>query len=223
MRILIIEDNERLADIIKRGLTEEGYAADIAETGETGEEYLENISYDLIMLDIMLPGKDGNAVCRKLREKRVKTPILMLTAKGSLNDKINGLDNGADDYMVKPFEFEELYARIRALLRREENLIPKVIRRGDLALDTVTRRVKQGAREIDLTAKEYAILEYLFRYPEIVITRTMIEQHIWDFDLDSSSNLIDAYISRLRRKIDNEGEESFIQTIKGIGYRMAKK
>jgi len=223
MRILIIEDNGRLADIIKRGLAEEGYAADIATTGETGEEYLESIPYDLIILDIMLPGKDGNVVCRELREKMIKTPILMLTAKNGLNDKINGLDNGADDYMVKPFEFEELYARIRALLRREENLMPQVMRAGELTLDTTGRRVRRGTKEIDLTAKEYAILEYLLRYPDMVITRTMIEQHIWDLELDSSSNLIDAYISRLRRKIDDEGEESFIQTIKGVGYRITRK
>jgi DNA-binding response OmpR family regulator len=223
MRILVIEDNIQLAEIIKRGLSEEGYAVDTAPSGETGEEYLQSVPYDLIILDIILPGKDGITVCRGLREKNIKTPVLMLTAKDSLNDKITGLDSGADDYVVKPFEFEELFARIRALLRRKENLIPHILQVGELVLDISTRRVWRGQRQIDLTAKEYAIMEYLMRYPNLVITRIMIEQHIWNLELDSSSNLIDAYISRLRRKIDNGDEISFIQTIKGVGYRMAQQ
>jgi len=223
MRILIVEDNRQLAEIIKRGLSEEGYAADIAMSGEEGEDYIESIPYDLIILDIILPGKDGISVCQRLRGKRIKTPILMLTAKGSLNDKVMGLESGADDYVVKPFEFAELYARIRALLRREENLLPQKLQIGDLVLDMSARRVRRGQRPIELTAKEYAILEYLMRHPDLVITRTMIEQHVWDLELDTTSNLIDVYISRLRRKIDEGGENSLIQTIKGAGYRLASK
>jgi DNA-binding response OmpR family regulator len=222
MRILVIEDNQHLANIIKRGLVEEGYAVDISTSGEAGEEYMEGIPYDLLILDIILPGKDGIAVCKSLRERKFKTPILMLTAKDSLDDKITGLDSGADDYLVKPFEFEELYARIRALLRREENLVAQILQIGDLSLDISTKQVWRKKELIELTAKEYSILEYLMRHPNLVITRTMIEQHIWDIGLDSSSNLIDAYISRLRRKIDDEDEPSFIQTIKGAGYRIVK-
>jgi len=222
MRILVIEDNQHLANIIKRGLVEEGYAVDISTSGETGEEYMEGIPYDLLILDIILPGKDGIAVCKSLRERKFKTPILMLTAKDSLDDKITGLDSGADDYLVKPFEFEELYARIRALLRREENLVAQILQIGDVSLDISTKQVWRKKELIELTAKEYSILEYLMRHPNMVITRTMIEQHIWDIGLDSSSNLIDAYISRLRRKIDDGDEPSFIQTIKGAGYRIVK-
>lgn len=223
MRILVIEDNRQLAELIKRGLSEEGYAVDIALSGEEGEDYTDSIPYDLIILDIILPGKDGISICQGLRERGIKTPVLMLTAKDSLNDKVIGLDSGADDYVVKPFEFEELYARIRALLRREENLLPQKLQIGDLVLDMSTRRVWRGQRPIELTAKEYAILEYLMRHPDLVITRIMMEQHIWNLELDSTSNLIDVYISRLRRKIDEGEESSLIQTIKGVGYRLASK
>jgi len=221
MRILVIEDNQQLAELIKRGLSEAGYAVDIAFSGEEGEEYADSVPYDLIILDIILPGKDGIAVCRELRQKRVKTPVLMLTAKNSLGDKVEGLDSGADDYLVKPFEFEELYARIRALLRREENLLPRKLKAGDLVLDMTTRRVWREDRPIELTAKEYSILEYLMRHPGLVITRIMLEQHVWNLEMDSASNLIDVYISRLRRKIDEGEKARLIQTVKGVGYRLA--
>ncbi|MBN2076422.1 MAG: response regulator transcription factor [Dehalococcoidales bacterium] len=221
MRILVIEDNQQLADLLNRGLSEAGYAVDIALSGEEGEEYIESVPYDLLILDIILPGKDGIAVCRGLRQNGIKLPILMLTAKNSLGDKIEGLDSGADDYLVKPFEFEELYARIRALLRREENLIPQKLQIGSLVFDTKARQVWCGQTVIELTSKEFAILEYLARHPNLVITRTMLEQHVWNLGLDSTSNLIDVYISRLRRKIDIAGETSLIQTVKGVGYRLA--
>ncbi len=221
MRILVVEDNRHLAELIKRGLSEAGYAVDIALSGEEGEILIDNVPYDLIILDIILPGKDGIAVCRGLRQKRVKTPIIMLTAKSSLGDKVEGLDSGADDYLVKPFEFEELYARVRALLRREENLLPQKLKAGDLVLDMSTRQLWRGERPIELTAKEYAILEYLMRSPNLVITRIMLEQHIWNLELDSTSNLIDVYISRLRRKIDEREKTGLIQTVKGVGYRLA--
>jgi DNA-binding response OmpR family regulator len=220
MRILIVEDEKRLAEIIRRGLTEEGYAADIAPSGEEAEELAACIPYDLILLDIMLPGIDGFQVCRNLRKKGLKTPVLMLTARDSVSDRVKGLDSGADDYLVKPFAFEELYARIRALLRREENLIPQKLRVGDLEMDTLTRQVWRGNRLIDLTAREYAILEYFMRNPNIVITRLMLEQHVWNLSLDSSSNLVEVYIRKLRSKIDPEEKTSLIQTVKGAGYRL---
>ncbi len=220
MRILVIEDEAQLAELIKRGLEEEGYAVDTAGTGESGEELAEDIPYDLVVLDIMLPGKDGLEVCRALRAKKVKIPILMLTAKDAIEDKVKGLDSGADDYMVKPFVFEELYARARALLRREENLVSQKLDLGGIVIDTTTRQVWRGQKGIDLTPKEYAILEYLARHPNMVITRVMLEQHIWNLELDSTSNLVDVFIRKLRRKLDEGEAESLIQTVKGAGYRL---
>ena len=220
MRILIVEDEQNLARIIQRGLTEEGYAVDTAFTGEDGEMLAESIPYDIILLDIMLPGKDGIEVCRSLRQKKIKTPILMLTAKDSIGDRVKGLDSGADDYLVKPFAFEELYARVRALLRREENLLPQKLQVGDLVMDAGTRQVMRGDRKIELTGKEFAILEFLMRHPNLVITRVMLEQHIWNLELDSTSNLVDVFIRRLRKKIDEGEKKSLIQTVKGAGYRL---
>jgi DNA-binding response OmpR family regulator len=223
MRILVIEDEKQLADIIKRGLAEEGYAVDSAYTGEEGETFAEGVPYDLIILDIILPRKNGLEVCQNLRQNKIKTPVLMLTAKDSIGDKVKGLDSGADDYMVKPFAFAELYARVRALLRREENILPQKLRINDLVLDISTRQVVRGQRKIELTAKEYAILEYLMRHPNIVITRLMLEQHIWNLEFDSTSNLVDVFIRRLRLKIDEGEKDSLIQTVKGAGYRMVSQ
>lgn len=220
MRILVVEDEKKLAEIIKRGLVEEGYSVDNAFDGVEAEELATNIPYDVILLDLVIPGKDGIEVCKDLRRQNIKTKILMLTAKDSLGDKVKGLDSGADDYLVKPFDFEELCARLRALLRREENVIPLKLQIGDLVMDTSLREVRRGQRHIDLTPKEYAMLEYLMRHPNSVITRIMFEQHIWSLDLDSSSNLVDVFIRKLRRKIDEEGKDSLIQTVKGAGYRM---
>jgi DNA-binding response OmpR family regulator len=222
MRVLIVEDEQQLANIIQRGLTEEGYAVDAAGTGEEAENLALNIPYDLILLDIILPGKDGIEVCRTLRQHKVKTPVLMLTARDSVGDKVKGLDSGADDYLVKPFAFEELYARVRALLRREENLLPQKLQVGDLSIETTTRQVRRGTRQIELTGKEYAILEFLMRHPNLVITRVMLEQHIWNLELDSTSNLVDVFIRRLRIKIDEGEKKSLIQTVKGAGYRLVK-
>jgi DNA-binding response OmpR family regulator len=222
MRVLVVEDEQQLASIIQRGLTEEGYAVDAAGTGEEAENLALNIPYDLILLDIILPGKDGIEVCRTLRQQKIKTPVLMLTARDSVGDKVKGLDSGADDYLVKPFVFEELYARVRALLRREENLLPQKLQVGDLSIETTTRRVMRGERQIELTGKEYAILEFLMRHPNLVITRVMLEQHIWNLELDSTSNLVDVFIRRLRIKIDDGEKKSLIQTVKGAGYRLVK-
>jgi len=220
MRILVIDDDRRLCTVIKRGLLEEAYAVDIAYDGEEGEYLAEVNPYDLIILDIMLPNKDGIQVCHELRAKKINAPILMLTAKDTVEDRVRGLDTGADDYLVKPFAFNELLARIRALLRREGTSKSPELRVGDLTLNALTRQIWRGQRPIELTTKEYVILEYLMRHPNVVVTRTMIEEHAWDYDFDSLSNLVDVYIRRLRRKIDNEGEDSLIQTVRGAGYRL---
>ena len=220
MRILIVEDSRRLAGIIRRGLLEEGYSADNAYDGEEAQHMAETTPYDLIILDVMLPKKDGVTVCRELRAKNVNIPILMLTAKDSVEDKVIGLDSGADDYQVKPFAFSELQARLRALLRRE--VLPKTLKYqvGDLSLDTQSREVWRGPRRVDLTAKEYAILEYFMRRPNAVVTRTMLGENIWDYEFDGISNIIDVYVRRIRRKIDEEGQGSLIQTVRGAGYRL---
>lgn len=220
MRILVVEDSRRLAGIIKRGLLEEGYAVDNAYDGEEAEYMAETTPFDVIILDIMLPKKDGVAVCRDLRGKNVNAPILMLTAKDSVEDKVAGLDSGADDYLVKPFAFSELLARIRALLRRE--VLPRVqqLQIGDLSLDPQTREAWRDGARMDLTAKEYAILEYFMRRPNVVVTRTMLGESVWDYEFDGISNIIDVYVRRIRRKIDREGQDSLIQTVRGAGYRM---
>ena len=220
MRILVVDDDKQLCSIMKRGLMEEAYAVDVAYNGEEGE-YLAGInSYDLIILDIMMPVKDGMEVCRSLRMGNINTPIIMLTAKDSVEDRVKGLDSGADDYLVKPFAFSELLARVRALIRRESSAKLPEIKVGPLVLNTLTRELKKGERTIELTTKEFSILEYLMRHPDIVITRTMIEEHAWDYDFDSISNLVDVYIRRLRRKIDDDEGESAIQTVHGAGYRL---
>jgi DNA-binding response OmpR family regulator len=220
MRVLVVEDSRRLAGIVKRGLLEEGYAVDNAYDGEEAEYMAESTPFDLIVLDIMLPKKDGITVCRDLRAKKVNTPILMLTAKDSVEDKVTGLDSGADDYLVKPFAFSELLARLRALLRRE--VLPKVqkLQIGELALDPQSREVWRNGDRVDLTAKEYAIIEYFMRRPNAVVTRTMLGESVWDYEFDGLSNIIDVYVRRLRRKIDRDGQESLIQTVRGSGYRL---
>lgn len=223
MRILVIEDDQKLSDIIKRGLSEIGYAVDTAYDGEEGEEMAKVVPYDLIILDIILPQKDGIEVCLKLRKNQIKSRIIMLTCKDSVSDRVKGLDSGADDYLVKPFAFDELLARIRALFRREISDGSHIIRAGKLSMDTLTREVKRANKSMILTPKEYALLEYFMRNPNIVITRRMLEDHVWDFSLESESNLVDVYIRRLRQKIDEEEEDSLIETVRGVGYRLRVK
>jgi DNA-binding response OmpR family regulator len=220
MRILVVEDERRLCSIVKRGLLEEGYAVDTAYEGEEGEYLAESTPYDLVILDIMLPNKNGIEICRDLRLKQINMPILMLTAKDAVEDRVRGLDAGADDYLVKPFAFNELLARIRALLRRTGSSRSPKLQLGDLVLDTLTREVWRGQRPIELTSKEYTILEYFMRHPNLVITRTMLEEHAWDYEFESTSNIIDVYIQRIRSKIDEAGRDSLIQTVRGAGYRM---
>jgi DNA-binding response OmpR family regulator len=217
LRILIIEDNKHLADSLKRALTEESYAVDLAFDGENGQSLAESVPYDLIILDIVLPGKDGFAVCRDLRDHKVASRILMLTQKQAVTDRITGLDCGADDYLAKPFAVGELSARVRALLRRNPDSSP-VIEVGGISMNTVTRRVTREHVEIVLRPREYAILQYLMTNTGHVLTRSMIEDHVWNIDLESGSHLVDVYMSNLRKKLG----EGFIETVHGIGYRVNK-
>ena len=220
MRILLVDDDRGLCDTVKRGLEENAYAVDCVHDGDDGFYYAETTPYDLIILDVMMPKKDGWTVCRELRSKQIDIPILMLTAKDAVEDRVRGLDHGADDYLVKPFAFAELLARVRALLRRKGMHKSSALKVLDLALDTVTRKVTWRNKPVDLTAKEFAILEYLMHHPDEVVTRTMIEEHAWDYELDSISNLVDVYIKRIRRKIDPDMGKQIITTIRGAGYRL---
>lgn len=220
MRILIVDDDKRLCDTVKRGLEEDSYSVECVHDGDEGECYAESSSYDLIILDIMIPRRSGLEICRNIRARGIQTPVLMLTAKDAVEDRVRGLDTGADDYLVKPFAFTELLARVRALLRREGLSRSPEIRAGDLAMNTVTREVKWKNRPVDLTTKEYAILEYFMRNPGAVITRTMLEEKAWGDDLDSFSNLVDVYILRIRQKIDLQQGKNIIQTVRGAGYRL---
>ncbi len=220
MRILVVDDDKKLCDTLKRGLEENTYAVDCVQDGEDGIFYAEITPYDLIILDVMMPKKDGWEVCRELRLKKVNTPILMLTAKDEVEDRVRGLDAGADDYLVKPFAFAELLARVRALMRRDSETKSTELILGDLVLDTVTREVGWRGKQVHLTSKEFAILEYLMRHPNAVVTRTMIEEHAWNYDFDSMSNLVDVYIRRLRKKIDPDRGKQIITTIRGAGYRI---
>lgn len=222
MRILIIEDERKISANIKRALEEEGYAVDAAYTGREGLDWAMSVPYDVILLDILLPEMDGIAVCNELRILDNRAPILMLTARDRIEDRVQGLDAGADDYLVKPFALEELLARIRALTRRSADL-PKspVLKIADLTLDTLTRRVKRGNKIVDLTLKEYAILECLMRAPERVLTRTQIAEHVWNYDVYNHSNVVDVYIKNLRRKIDSMAEIKLIHTVRGAGYRIS--
>lgn len=220
MRVLIVEDEPRLNDIMKRGLSEEGYVVDAAFDGKEGAHLADSIRYDVIVLDIMLPKKDGITVCRELRAAQVQTPIIMLTAKDTVEDKVAGLDAGADDYMVKPFAFNELSARLRALVRRRGAIAQPLLEAGSLVMDTATREVRCGERLLELTNKEYTILEYFMEHPNQVITRMVLEERAWNYESDTASNIIDVYIRRIRKKIQGAGGDDPIQTIRGAGYRL---
>jgi DNA-binding response OmpR family regulator len=219
MRVLVVEDERHLSAIIRRGLTEEGFAVDVAYDGEEAAYMAENTPFDVVILDIMLPHRDGLAVTQELRRKHINTPILMLTARDSIDDRVKGLDSGADDYLVKPFAFNELLARLRALMRRDAVVKTRQLVAGDLSLDTATREVMRGTRRIELTAKDYAILEYFMRHPGTVVTRSMLKESIWNYEYEGASNIIDVYIRRLRRKLDDR-DESLIMTVRGAGYRL---
>ena len=220
MRILLIEDNHRLSDSLRATLIEDGYAVDVAYDGLEGEEMALLAPYDIIVLDIMLPKRDGIEVCRSLRDQKNTTPVLMLTARDALDDRVLGLDSGADDYLVKPFEIKELRARLRALLRRGMGNKSGDLLVEDLRLDPATHYVWREEKPIDLTAKEYALLEYMMRNPNRLITREMVIAHLWDYDQSIASNVVDVYIRRLRRKVDDPFKVKLIETIRGAGYRL---
>ena len=220
MRILLVEDNKRLNNSLRLTLEDDGYAVDAVFDGLDGEEMGLMDVYDIIILDIMLPGKDGLEVCKGLRNKRVRTPILMLTARDALEDRVLGLDSGADDYLVKPFEVNELRARVRALLRRESGAKSGALKISDLILDPATHSVQRNDKSIDLTAKEFALLEYLMRHPNYLVTREMAESHLWSYENIVASNVVDVYIRRLRRKIDDPFDVKLLETVRGAGYRI---
>jgi DNA-binding response OmpR family regulator len=221
VRVLVVEDEERIAEFIRNGLTEQGYAVDVAGDGDEALDWVEIASFDLVILDVMLPHSDGIEVCRALRARGLRTPVLMLTARDAVEDRVKGLDSGADDYLVKPFAFAELLARLRALARREPRVQDAVLRLGDVVMDTSTRQVTRSGRSVELTTKEYALLEYLMRHPEQVLTRTMIAEHVWNYDFDNATNVIDVHVKNLRRKLDPAAR--FIQTVRGAGYRMSAR
>jgi len=220
MRILVVEDEHRLAAVLKQGLLEQGYAVDVAHDGEVGLGLAELEPYDLLVLDVMLPGLDGLALCRRLRAKGRHMPVLLLTARDAVDDRVTGLDSGADDYLTKPFAFRELLARVRALLRREGRSRDPLLRAGDLTLDPATREVRRGGRTVELTSKEYAVLEYLLHHPNRVLTRTQIAEHVWDYDFVAMSNVIDVYIRSLRRKLDDNDASRLLHTVRGAGYQL---
>ncbi len=218
MRILVVEDEKKVGRFIKKGLEEEGYAVDLAFDGEEGLAMAMDRVHDLIVLDIALPKMDGLQVLKALREKKIQTPVLLLTVRATIEDKVLGLDSGADDYLPKPFAFEELLARIRALLRRKTEAGLPLLQIADLVMDPARHLVTRGGKKIDLTTKEFALLEYLMRNPGRVLTRVMISEHVWDYDFDTMTNVIDVYVNYLRRKIDAGRDQKLIHTVRGVGY-----
>lgn len=220
MRILVIEDERKVASFIKRGLEEERYIVETAADGEAGLELALNNHFDAIVLDVMLPKLDGYSVLGALRDNGKATPVLMLTARGTMEDRVQGLDLGADDYLAKPFHFEELAARLRSILRRSSTEKTTKLQCGDLTLDMVTHFAYRDEKEIELTTKEYALLEYLMRHKNRILSRSMIMQHVWKHNFDPESNIIDVYIKRLRSKVERPGHPSVIHSIRGVGYRI---
>lgn len=218
MRILLVEDDKKVASFIRKGLEEEGYAVDVAADGEAGLFMGLDRLHDLIILDVMLPKKPGFQVLRELRQAKVATPVLMLTARDTIEDKVQGLDAGADDYLTKPFIFAELLARVRALLRRRAEARSPRLQVANLVLDPATRSVTRGGQPITLTNREFALLEYLMRNAGRVLTRTAITEHVWDYDFDSGTNVIDVYVNYLRKKVDAGHEPKLLHTVRGAGY-----
>jgi heavy metal response regulator len=220
VRILLVEDEKKVANFIRQGLEEEGYAVDWAADGQKGLLLGLDGVHDLIILDLNLPVKDGLQVLRELRQAKVKAPVLLLTIRAMIEDKVLGLDAGADDYLTKPFSFQELLARARALLRRRSEVEPILLQVADLTLDPSRRVVRRGDRKIELSTKEFALLDYFMRNPGRVLTRTMITEHVWDYDFDTATNIIDVYVNFLRKKIDADRERKLIHTVRGVGYMM---
>ena len=223
MRVLVVEDHGRMAELIERGLEEEGYAVDVVGTGEDGVWMASENEYDAILLDVILPGADGFEVCRRIREAGRWSPILMLTARDAVDDRVRGLDAGADDYLTKPFSFSELLARLRALVRRGAPERTPVLEAGDLTLDPSTHVVHRGDARIDLTAQEFALLEYFMRHRGEVLSRTALIEHVWDFAFEGDSNVVDVYVRYLREKVDRPFGRRSIETVRGSGYRFASE
>lgn len=222
MHVLVVEDERRLATLLQRVLTEERHVVDVANDGLAGFDLAGSGTYDVIILDLMLPGMDGIQITKRLRDARIQTPILMLTARGAVEDRVSGLKSGADDYLVKPFAMEELLARVSALLRRRDRAldVAQQLRAGDLTLDLVRHEATREGRVIELTAKEFALLEYLMRNAGQVLTRTQITDHVWRYDMDALSNVVDIYIHYLRDKIDRGASKALIKTVRGVGYKI---
>lgn len=218
MRILVIEDEKHIADFVKQGLKEEGYSVDVAYDGEKGYFLAGTEEYDAIVLDWMIPKIDGVTLCKKLRQDKISTPILMLTAKDSVDDKVKGLDSGAEDYLTKPFAFKEFLARIRVLLRKNTSAVPVKLQVEDLVLDVLTHKTMRDDKEITLTTKEFSLLEYLMRNAGCVVTRTAISEHVWDINFDTTTNVIDVHMAALRRKVDRAHKKKLIYTVRGRGY-----
>lgn len=222
MKILIIEDNEKLAQMLKKGFESKGYAADYVTDGEAGQSRIELCfdDYDIVILDLMMPKRNGFEVCEYVREKNIAIPILILTARDSTDDKILALDCGADDYLLKPFSFKELLARIRAILRRPKNSLPVELKINKITLNPTTRKVLSDGKEVKLTLKEFSLLEYLMRHPNQVLNREQILDNLWDFGFDSFSNVVDVHMKNLRKKLESEANGEFLETIRGVGYRI---
>jgi DNA-binding response OmpR family regulator len=218
MRILVVEDDRKVASFVRRGLEEEGHTVEVAANGEAALERALDVVPDLVVLDVMLPKRDGFSVLKALREAGVTAPVLMLTARDTVKDRVAGLDAGADDYLTKPFAFEEFLARVRALLRRGADRAGTVLRVADLTLDPATRDVRRGKRRVSLTAREYTLLEYLMRNAGRVLSRSMLAQHVWGLDFDPESNVVDVYVGYLRRRIEADGEPRLLHTVRGAGY-----
>ena len=220
MTILVIEDEKKVSRFLKLGLEGEGHSVEVANDGEMGERLALANKYDVIVLDIMLPKKSGIEILNSIRSKGVSTPVLILTAKGSLEDKVDGLDKGADDYLVKPFAFAEFMARIRSLGRRRGIETLTLLKAADLELDTISRKARRGGKDIELTNREFALLEYFIRNANRILTRTVISEHIWEYDFDTGTNIVEVYVNKLRNKVDSQSEKKLIHTIRGAGYMM---
>lgn len=221
MRVLVVEDDRRLADVLRRGLSEDGWAVDVVDTGDDAAHYTQSAEYDAIILDIMLPGKSGLQVCREVRARNIPTPILVLTARDTVDDIVAGLEAGADDYLTKPFAFRELQARLQSMTRRATGVMSSTVEAGDLVLDTANREARRDGRRIPLTNREYQVLSYLMHNPGRVLTRTMIEDHVWGYNYEGFSNTVDVHIKRLREKLDRPGAPPVIETVRGAGYRLS--
>ncbi|MCP3962128.1 MAG: response regulator transcription factor [bacterium] len=222
MKVLVVEDNPKIRSFIHRGLKEQGFAVQVCADGDEGLSYAVSASHDAIVLDIMLPGRDGLSLLRELRERKNAVPVILLTARSSLAERVEGLDLGADDYLTKPFYMEELIARLHAVVRRTSGEPSSVLQVADLVVDLISREVKRGEDELELTAREFNLLQLLMRSPGRVLTRTQILEHVWGYDFDPQTNVVDVYIRRVRRKIDRGDSPSLIETVRGVGYRFRR-